>query len=349
MNLSLEPLNITKEFLLSKLSEEEIFEHYGVPIKKGLFCSKIRADKNPTVSLYRNKKGRLIIHDFGDGSHRDCFAYVQALFNVTYYMSLVIIANDFGLVTKPSIEKHEAKLEYSGNKIEERSSAQIRVEIRDFENKDLTWWEKYGITANTLKKFKVFACKTVWLNGNVFYVDSELQKAYGYFGGIKEDQELWRVYMPGRKKYKFISNWKSLYVQGSHMLSKNGGDYLVVTKSLKDVMCLYEYGIPAIAPCSENEFLTETQYNKLKTKYKHIILFYDNDLPGISAMRKIRKKFPDVEVMYLPIHGGDKDISDFRKAHGHKKTLELINKTKAFYEEKWAKEDLGCLWGALEN
>jgi len=36
----------------------------------------------------------------------------------------------------------------------------------------------------------------------------------------------------------------------------------------------------------------------------------------------------------LPIHGGDKDISDFRKVHGHKKTLELIEKAKEYYEEK---------------
>ena len=63
------------------------------------------------------------------------------------------------------------------------------------------------------------------------------------------------------------------------MLSKSGGDYLVITKSLKDCMCLYEYGIPAIAPNSENLFITDKQYQKLKQKYRKIFLFYDNDLP----------------------------------------------------------------------
>jgi len=38
--------------------------------------------------------------------------------------------------------------------------------------------------------------------------------------------------------------------------------------------------------------------------------------------------------MFLPLKAGDKDISDYRKAHGHKKTQELIDKTKAYYEEK---------------
>lgn len=66
------------------------------------------------------------------------------------------------------------------------------------------------------------------------------------------------------------------------MLPKQGGDLLVITKSLKDVMCLYEYGITAIAPCSENEFLTDTQYQKVKSKFKHITLLWDNDYAGVS-------------------------------------------------------------------
>ena len=35
---------------------------------------------------------------------------------------------------------------------------------------------------------------------------------------------------------------------------------------------MYEYGITAIAPCSENEFLTDNQYNRIKAKFKQIVL-----------------------------------------------------------------------------
>ena len=122
------------------------------------------------------------------------------------------------------------------------------------------------------------------------------------------------------------------------MLPKSG-DFIIITKAQKDEMLLYEYGIPAVAPCSENEFLSDAQYKKIKSRFKHCILLWDNDLPGISAANKIRKKYPDLEVVFLPIKGPDKDISDFRKAHGHKKTLELIEQTKAYYEKKWAEEE----------
>lgn len=95
------------------------------------------------------------------------------------------------------------------------------------------------------------------------------------------------------RKYRFISNWKSFRLQGDHMLPKTG-DYLVITKSLKDVMTLYNLGIPAIAPISENCFLSEAQYHRLKERFKHIILLYDNDRPGLRAMISIKKKFPEI-------------------------------------------------------
>lgn len=60
-------LELTKETILEKLSEEEIFAHYGVPIKHGLFCSTLRQDNHPTVSLHRNKSGHLMMKDFGNG------------------------------------------------------------------------------------------------------------------------------------------------------------------------------------------------------------------------------------------------------------------------------------------
>ena len=137
MEYSLEPIELNKEIILAKVSEEEIFSFYGIKIQKGLFCSKIRTDRRPTCSIYRNKSGRLIVHDFGDGSYYDCFAYVQALFQVSYYTALRIIANDFGIISKQKLIKHKAKVEYNGEKISEKETATINVEIREFNEADL--------------------------------------------------------------------------------------------------------------------------------------------------------------------------------------------------------------------
>ena len=64
-------------------------------------------------------------------------------------------------------------------------------------------------------------------------------------------------------------------------------------------MSLYEFGITAIAPNSENIFLTECQFAKLKSKFKEIYLLYDRDLPGVRSANKIRKKFTDLKVLLM--------------------------------------------------
>lgn len=97
-------------------------------------------------------------------------------------------------------------------------------------------------------------------------------------------------------------------------------------------MCLYEYGITAIAPCSENLFVTENQYNRLKSKFKHIFLLYDNDRPGLKASIKIRNQYPDLNILLIPKKSGCKDFSDYRKTYGDKKTRELIQQAKDYYK-----------------
>jgi len=111
-------------------------------------------------------------------------------------------------------------------------------------------------------------------------------------------------------------------IQGAKQLPKEG-ELVVITKSLKDVMSLYEFGITAIAPNSENLFLTENQYIKLSNKFKEIYLLYDRDLPGVKAANKIRKQFKNIQVLLMP---KVKDFTDYVKKYGVLKTLNLVNK-----------------------
>jgi hypothetical protein len=307
-------------------------EHYlGVPVKKGLFRSPLRNDKHETCAFYRNKSGDLIMKDFSGAFSGNFISVVMEKFQCSFAKALQIIGNDFGIIHSKNLIVNKPALEYTGSKLDEQKTAIIQVEIRDFQDYELKWWNSYGITEKTLKKFNVFSCKNVFLNGNIFHLETATQKLFGYFGGIKDGVEQWRIYDPTHKKYKFISNWKSTQIQGARQLPKEGGDYLVITKSLKDVMCLYEFGVIAIAPCSENLFITPKQYEKLKEKFKHIILCYDNDLPGVQNMRKIHKQYPELKIVFIPRHFEAKDISDFRKKYGKNKTQELIDTAKEYY------------------
>ena len=129
--------------------------------------------------------------------------------------------------------------------------------------------------------------------------------------------------MPKRKEFRFIGNVSTKTIQGYKQLAKTG-KLLVVTKSMKDVMCLYSLGISAIAPNSETQKLDVKMLESLKSRFKYIVYFYDNDLPGIKGMKRIRKEFPELIYYWIPRKYEAKDISDFYHKYGRDKTLKFI-------------------------
>ena len=319
---------VTRELLLSKNSQETYFEHYlGVPVKKGLFRSPsvIRSDANPTCSFYKNKNNILMYKDFA-GPTFDFIGCVMYLFNCNYYNALRIIAHDFNIIPIADIPRNPPKIQYTNTVLEKTSKSRIEVELKEFSEKELKWWEGFGISKNTLKKFQVYSVKSIFLNGVYFSSSSESSPIYGYYGGtVSDGAELWRLYMPTKRNYRFLSNWSQEMIQGSKQLPKSG-EFVVITKSMKDVMSLYEFGITAIAPNSENLFLTEPQYNKIKSRFNQVYLLYDRDLPGVKSANKIRKKFKEVKVLLTP---KTKDFSDYVKKYGIMKTFKLV--------EEWLK------------
>lgn len=81
------------------------------------------------------------------------------------------------------------------------------------------------------------------------------------------------------------------HVQGLSELPKEGGDLLIITKSLKDVMCCYEMGFNAIAAASETVFIPEDILRSLRSKWKHIVILYDRDQTGMLKARQYSKQY----------------------------------------------------------
>lgn len=323
MEIQIEP-EITKELILQRVPQESIMEHYlGIHVGKGLFCSPLRKDNNPTCAFFKNKQGDLIFKDFRGDFYGNCFDIVMYKYGCSFHKALQIVANDFGIIKRKYLTKHERLIEYSGEILEETHPSILQAQIQPFTPQELKWWSSYGITEDTLKKFGVYSCKTVFLNGKYFTSSTPNNFIFGYYYGKKNNVELWRMYFPFRTKFRFLSNWPSKLIQGSRQLPESG-DLVVITKSMKDVMCLHELGITAIAPNSETLFLSEKQYDFLKSKFKEVVVFYDNDLAGIQNMAKIKKEF-NCPCLFIPRHYGAKDISDFYKKYGRDKTIELIN------------------------
>ena len=327
-NYTFEP-KITKEFLLSKNNEETYMTYYlGVPVQKGLFKSPLRNDNHVTCSFFRGKSGNLYFKDFADGKCLTFEGVVMEKYNCTYHEALRIIAKDFGLTSDAPVKKQVIKVQ---PKFEGDKQTFIQVEVKDFSEAELKWWGSFGITKDILNKFKVYSCKTVFLNGTIYAQSAQHSPIYGYYFGKKENIEQWRIYMPKRKEFRFIGNVPTKTIQGYKQLPKTG-KVVVITKSMKDVLCFYSLGIPAIAPNSETQFVSEKVLEELKQRFKHIVLLYDNDLTGVRFTNKLRKQYPELIVTLIPRRTGAKDISDHYYMYGRDKTLELIKETIKIYK-----------------
>ena len=183
MELALQPTTISKELILNNVSEETLMEHYlGIPVRKGLFKSPLRKDNQPTCSFYRNNKGELIFHDFSGQFHGNFISVVMYKFQCSYGKALGIIANDFGIVKRPKLQVNPPLIKYTNTSFKETSGSIIQVELKEFEQYELDWWARYGITKSILRKFRIFSCKNVFLNGNLFHLHKENQLVFGYYG-----------------------------------------------------------------------------------------------------------------------------------------------------------------------
>lgn len=302
---------ITKDFLLTKNSEETYMTTYlKIPISKGLVVSPLRSDKRPTASFYRNKSGSLIFHDFGSGFHGNFIDIVMEIYKCDYKQALYIIAEDFNYIEKTS-ERPNVKIRTSDIVVTEKEDTNIQIEKKEFSKKELEWWESFGISKNTLKKFKVYSCDSIFLNGNYFCSSNDRNPIYGYYGGIKDGKELWRIYQPRKTTFKFMSNFPKTVVQGIRQISKNH-NYIIISKSLKDTMCLYEQNLQAIAPCSENTTLSKQKLHKLSHVYDKIYIFFDNDLAGVKGAHKYKKILKNCSCIFIKRKYA-KDISDLCK------------------------------------
>lgn len=330
---------ITKELLLSKNSQETYFEHYlGIPVKNGLFTSPsvIRKDRTPTCAFYKNKQGALMYKDFA-GPSFDFLGAVMYIFNCSYYKALRIVANDFGFIELPKMEKNLRKIDYSGFVLKQTEKAKIQVEIQDFSEKELKWWGSFGISIAILTKYKVFSIKSVFLNGNYYSSSSETSPIYGYYGGTNSDgNELWRLYMPTKRKFRFLSNWASSKLQGSHQLPKSGS-HCILIKSMKDLMLLYEFGFISCATTSENILISEAQHRKVSEKFSNnVLVFFDNDLAGVKGAKKYKKAYGSRCIFIKRKYC--KDLSDLYKKVSSTVFWSIVDELNSIVEDSTVKK-----------
>lgn len=322
---------VSKELLLKYLTDLEIYQKYIdeeiVPGKAIL--SPFRNEKNPSFGLFKGNSGEICFKDFKLGSG-DCIKFVQMKFNLTYFEALSKIAIDFNMRDDfyvKNIKKSETNNIISINREEflhKAGGLNLQKTKRKWKSYDLLYWQDYGITLKTLETYNVEPISHFFVNDKIITADK-----YAYcFKEFKDKIETYKIYQPFNNTYKWINSHDNSVWQGWSQLPEKGDD-LIVTKSLKDVMAIYEItNIPSVSLQCENILPKPQVFKELSSRFRDVYIFYDNDFDkeqnwGKLFTKNFRNTFNVFEIE-IDNKFESKDFSDFVKKYGVEKSKKLI-------------------------
>lgn len=324
------PIDVTKEFILNRISQEEIYEEYGEHVTHYMHRSTLRSDNKPTCKFYRRSNGQLILHDYNGDFWGDCFDYVMRKTGKSFYHSLDDIALRFELISNNGVLVHIERVPLIPKIKIEPDLCKIRVKRRAWTTSDLKMWELIGVSQGTLQKFHVAPLDRAWLNDNpIFWYGHQNEIAYVYYFPNYGEFE-YKLYFPFRKDYRFI-HANANVLQGFHQMPGTG-DFAIITKSYKDVLALYEFGIPACAPMAETMIVSPGEADGLSNRFSKIFTLYDIDkLAGVDSMQKMKKLYQWTPLFFNVRKGLPKDFTDYIKKSGVETTRLLVNNIKDLY------------------
>ena len=316
-------LELSEKNILDKITQYDIFSYY-LPDFEAInkkFTSPFRSDSIPSCSI-QDWKGTLYYKDFGTGETFTAINFVKTKFNANYYETLNIISNDFNLGLH-SKTMDTSSMGYVGipNQIRKEipRDSIIRIKRRKWNSDiDKKYWGEQGFNTDVLSHFHIVPLSHVFIGDKCIKIKPN-NPSYAYV----IDTGIYKILSPFSEEYKWITNCKAEHIQGWNQLPETG-DLLVITSSLKDAIKLYQYGYNTIAPASENTIISIDQISELKERFKRIVIYFDNDLPGIEAAQLYESLF-EVDYVHNPI-GDPKDITEYYVKWGDNPTKQLLEK-----------------------
>jgi len=320
---------ITLENIYKKVDSYQIFKYYCRPFDRpGIFFrSELREEGSPSchIIMYGDD---WMYKDFGNEESYRAIRYVMAKYSDTYPKALWRINREMGLglggfpserqVLAPKLTEEE-RGKYKP------TTTVIKVKTRDWDKDDINYWLSYRIRTETLDLYNISPITHYWVikgdNTRLVTINNQFL-AYTYDYYWNEGIFRRKLYFPSLKENRFLTNADKTVVQGWNILPKEGGKYLFITKSFKDIAVLREAGEWAVAPNAESVFIPEPVLEKLRKRWENIVIWFDNDAVGRTYGEEFGRRH-DLKAIYTPIES-EKDPSDYAKEYSIHELKRLI-------------------------
>ena len=278
---------ISKESILDLVTQEQIFElvFNFIPQEFDYVVSPLRYDRTPGCWFTYHTNGVLYFIDFAHTrTHSDCFNIVQDFFQFpNFYLTLEYIHKTLiqgKMELKPVINKEETK------KIV-KEKVKLLIEARAFSSADVKFWSQYEIRKKHLVEDRVFAVQKLFAlntkSGSHIIDCNDIAYSYNDFAEARK-----KVYFPMREgRKRFLTNCTKNDVGGLNSLVCYGKE-LIIAKSYKDYRVLKNNGKNVVWFQNEGMIPNDSILNLLVRHFNSIIVWFDNDQPGIIASEKIK-------------------------------------------------------------
>jgi hypothetical protein len=280
-------------------------------------------DRTPSISVYvPTRKSSIptytefMFKEFAIGISGDIFHLVKELYNfASRTEALQQVCRDFALGgatntggvinVLPQVERRFAE------------PTHIQIKSRPFDTRDFLFWDRVNVDEKILKAYNVKALLAFWLAADA--------KSPSYPSGLGYSYEItgrYQLYFPytRNKAKKFRMNWGDDDIPGFYQLTDQR-ELLIITKSMKDVMCLRSFGYDAVSVKGENVLMDPRFMFWARKEYKRIVILFDNDGKTRAA------EYPEEKIWIPKEMPTDKDISDYTDNHspiGARKLLKSL-------------------------
>lgn len=318
--------SVVLDDILKKVGEFNILSHYlGISKVPCIINSPLRDDNNPSFGLYSLDGIKVRYKDLATNDSGDTFDILSKMWKLGFEETLDKIYED----VKYMDSEHDSISTLDS----ERSSrtyhydTTLECKIRDWREHDIQYWKNQGISLPWLKFGEIYPIshKIITKDKNRYEIPAE-KHAYAYVER-KDGEVSLKLYQPFSDTFKWSNKHDSSVWDLWEQLPENG-DYLIITSSRKDALCIWEnVGIPAVSLQAESNFPKEHVVQQLKDRFKNIFILYDNDYDaevnvGRVNAGKLAKKFNLLHIEIPNIYKS-KDPSDLYKNY-NKHTLKTV-------------------------
>ena len=327
-------LNITTDDITSIIPEVQILGYYlGITRIPCVISSPLRIDKKPSFSLYSLDGKRIYYKDLSpkvpkELSWGDTFYLLSRMWKLDMGETLNKIYKEL-VLHKKSEDISVTMSETSKGKVSFSSEVDLQVKVREWKQHDIDYWEQFGISLPWLKFSNTYPISHIFITKkDSKYTINADKYAYVYVE-FKDNITTLKIYQPFSENFKWTNKHDgSVWDLWLQLPAK--GENLIITKSRKDALCIWENtGIPSCSLQAESYLPKEHVVNELKKRFKNVFVLYDNDFDkevnvGRIAGSKLAEQF-GLKQIELPDYLHIKDSSDLCKRDGRNKVKTTIN------------------------